>query len=119
MREMIMQQNESLLERMDLLTEEKRASVNDRRQLLDRTAQVLEQVEDAETRIGAKTSLEAEIQRFEANPQTSELERLQRSNGALAQQVLGEEAETPLAGSLELLEGEAETPGQDLRSEVG
>lgn len=133
MREMILQQNESLLERVDLLTEERRASVIDRRNLLDRTGQLLEQLEDAEMRIGARDSLANESQRLESAQQNlaSEVERLRRSNGALIQQVLGEEAEGPLAGCLDIIGGELDDTGdpgardtplsaaQELYKEVG
>eukprot|EP00929_Paragymnodinium_shiwhaense_P081938 TRINITY_DN4298_c0_g1_i10.p1 TRINITY_DN4298_c0_g1~~TRINITY_DN4298_c0_g1_i10.p1 ORF type:complete len:371 (+),score=118.81 TRINITY_DN4298_c0_g1_i10:1522-2634(+) len=102
MRDVIVQQSEQLVRRVEDLTEEKKTADFDRRQLLATTAELLEEVDGSQARIARKTTLEDECNRFEASQENLnvEVQRLRRTNEAMCQQVLGEDAEGPFAGAL-------------------
>merc|ERR1712078_517661 len=102
MREVIVQQNNELLRKVEDLTEERKTADADRRQLLATTAELLAQVDSAESRIARRSQLEADCASIEANEGTltSEVERLRRTNLALAQQIFGEDGDGPYAGVL-------------------
>lgn len=87
MREMLMQHNETFLEKVDAMTEEHRAAVMDRRRLLEGTANLLDAVEAAEARIAARDQVEAESAQLQTTQLslTSEVQRLRASNDALMQ----------------------------------
>merc|ERR1711865_886697 len=103
MREVIVQQNESLLSRVEDLTEERKIADADRKQLLETTADLLAEVDSADSRIAKRPQLEVECARIQANQDTitSEVERLRRTNLALAQQIFGEDSDGPFAGVLQ------------------
>lgn len=122
MREVIIQQSEHLLRRVEDLTEERKTAAADRQQLLATAADLAAQVDTAEARLGRRPKLETECQRLEAGQQalTAEVQRLRRTNEALREQVLGEEAEGPLSGALSqtVRLGDDEI-GEALRAEIG
>merc|ERR1719174_887074 len=93
MREVIVQQNETLLRKVEDLTDERKTADADRKQLLAATAEVMLQVDSAEGRIAKRPNLEVECVRIQANQDsmTSEVERLRRTNLALATQIFGED----------------------------
>lgn len=126
MREVLVQQNENLLQKVEDLTEERRTADHDRKQLLSRTADLLAEVDKAEARIKAKPAVESDIKSMEASRQTLvvEVERLRRTNDALCHQVLGEDAEGVFAGCLEPNSAmsslaPASADSQELYAEVG
>jgi len=102
MREVILQQSEHLVRRVEDLTDERRTADLDRKRLLGTAADLLERVDNAEIRLARSPQLESNCRQLEAGAQTleAEVERLRRTNGALCQQVLGEDGEGPLAGVL-------------------
>lgn len=102
MREVIVQQSEDLVRRLDDLTDERKVADADRRQLLATTARLLATVDESEVRLANRATLEELISQMEVSlPTTSaEVERLRGTNDALCQQALGEEAEGKYAGAL-------------------
>jgi len=103
MRDVIMQQNDELLRKVDDLTEERKTADADRKQLLSATADLMSEVDSAEARIAQRPKKEIECARIQANQETvtSEVERLRRTNLALAQQIFGEDGDGPFAGVLQ------------------
>ncbi|CAK0850739.1 unnamed protein product [Prorocentrum cordatum] len=93
LREAVVQQSETSLRRVEDLTDERKTADADRRQLLATAAELLGQVDAAETRVGRRESLESQCKRYEDDSQvlSSEVERYQRTNDALCQQVFGED----------------------------
>lgn len=102
MREVIVQQSENLARRIEDLTEERKVADADRSQLLDTTARLTAAVDDGEARLRNRTQLEGQIEELETSRQIldAEVERLRRTNDALCQQALGDEAEGPYSGAL-------------------
>ena len=102
MREVIVQQSESLLRKVEDLSEERKTAEDDRKQLLGLAADLCERVESAESRIAQHQELEKSCVDLEAAVKTlgADAERKRRTNDALCQQALGEEGDGPLAGVL-------------------
>jgi len=102
MREVLAQQSEQLVRKVEDLTDERKTADADRKQLLSLTADLLRQVESANARLARRSELEAASEKLDAESEAlrGEVERLRRTNGALCQQVLGEDGDGPLAGVL-------------------
>jgi len=102
MRQVIVEQSETLVRRVENLTDERKTADDDRKQLLATAADLLGQVEGAESRLAKRSDLENDCCRFEACRETLaiEVERLSRTNDALCQQVFGEDGDGPHAGAL-------------------
>jgi len=102
MREVMFQQSDNLVRRVEDLTDESATAVADKKQLLTTAADLLSKVDSAEARLSCRADMDAECDKFETSRETltAEVARLRRTNGALCQQALGEEAETPLRGAL-------------------
>jgi len=117
MREVIVQQSEHLVRRVEDLTDERTAADADRQQLLNTAAGLLAEVDLAEARLGRCPGLRGHCQQLESVLQAlqAEVERLRRSNHALCQQVLGEEGEGCLTGALaEAAHLDVDEPGRAL-----
>eukprot|EP00928_Gymnodinium_smaydae_P049417 TRINITY_DN3315_c0_g6_i1.p1 TRINITY_DN3315_c0_g6~~TRINITY_DN3315_c0_g6_i1.p1 ORF type:complete len:835 (+),score=229.59 TRINITY_DN3315_c0_g6_i1:119-2623(+) len=102
MREVIVQQSEELLRRVQDLTDERQTADADREHLLGQTTELLGKVDDAEARIARAPELETQCQHVESTQgnTSAEVERLRRTNEALCMQVVGEDGEGPFAGAL-------------------
>lgn len=87
---------------MEALTDETDVADADRKSLLNTVAHMLAQVDDAECRIARKATVESQAEELEASrlALSAEVERLQKTNDAMCQQVLGEDGEGPFAGAL-------------------
>lgn len=119
MREVIIQQSEKLLRKVEDLTDERRTADADRQQLLTWAAGLQAKVEAGEARIARRDELQAHCATLEASRVTvaAEVERLRRTNDALCQQVLHDESEGLLAG---VLSSETVLSGEDgaIRDEI-
>jgi len=102
MREVIVEQSEQLLRRVEDLTDERKTADADRKQLLATTADLLASVEREEARIAQAPEHETACANLEGTRPNlvAEVERLRRTNDAMCQQVLGEDSEGPFAGTL-------------------
>jgi len=102
MREVMFQQSDSFVRRVENLADEGATAVADKKQLLATAGDLQFQVEAAEARLSSRTEKQVQCEQIETSRETliAEVERLRRTNGALCQQALGEEAETPLRGAL-------------------
>eukprot|EP00927_Polykrikos_kofoidii_P050524 TRINITY_DN44421_c0_g1_i1.p1 TRINITY_DN44421_c0_g1~~TRINITY_DN44421_c0_g1_i1.p1 ORF type:complete len:840 (-),score=199.78 TRINITY_DN44421_c0_g1_i1:123-2642(-) len=102
MRDVIIEQSEQLLQRVEFLTDESRTAKEDRKQLLGRAADLMARVDEIDARIACRSEKEADCAKMEAGQQNlnAEVERLRRTNNALCQQVSGEDAEGSLVGAL-------------------
>lgn len=102
MREVMLQQSGSLVRRVEDLSEESAIAVADKKQLLTTAGDLLFWVDSAEARLSRRADMEVQCKQLDASRETvvAEVERLRRTNAALCQQALGEEAETPLRGAL-------------------
>jgi len=102
MREVIIQQSENLLRKVEDLTDERSTADADRKRLLEAAAELLERVDSGEARLARRADVDRECTTLAAAAQSlgAEVDRLRRTNGALCQQVLGEDGEGELAGAL-------------------
>lgn len=102
MREVLVEQSQQLLRRVEDLTDESYTAVADKKQLLASAADLLAQVDEAETRMARCPGIEEQCNQMATAQQTlrAEVERLCLSNDAFCEQVFGEDGEGPFAGLL-------------------
>lgn len=120
MREVIVQQNQSLLARVEELAEEQRVAAADRRTLLATAAELLRVVEEGDIQMEGSSELAGKCKQLDLSQQTLlvEVERLKMSNAALCEQVLSEDGEGPFAGCLQPSSHASGTAEDELLAEV-